>query len=561
MYYSYTTLWCDGSALFCLPLLIGEAGLPVQVPGSRFTFYALRFTVRPHRIAPFFVHDESSENKVPLEVNLPQWEILSGGTVRPTVERLGVFPDAFEAFRRCFREKLVPFFLDSGMDPEKLGRYSFMGSDPFLIFRSEGTRIELMHRGLRWRGVGDPFRALSELFGRLRAAPIEAAVPFTGGAVGYFGYDLCHFVETLPAAAVDDAGVPDCYLAFYDKVVAFDHLRRRAYFCSCRISGSEESESGRRDDLIRAALSVVPDSPPSEKSSGIPMEAPLPPVRSNFTKDQYLTAIRRAKAYIAAGDIYQVNLSQRFSGPLPVPPFDLYTRLRARNPAPFAAFLDFGELQVLSSSPERFLQMEARTRNVYTRPIKGTRPRGNTPERDADLGRELLLSEKDRAELVMIVDLERNDLGRVCETGSVHVPELMALERYPTVYHLVSTIAGKLSPERDRMGLLRAMFPGGSITGAPKIRAMEIIAELEPTRRGVYTGSIGWLGFTGDMDLNIAIRTFVVRDGMARFQVGGGIVADSDPEEEYEETLHKGRALMAALGSVNYKMKNEKYKM
>jgi para-aminobenzoate synthetase component 1 len=291
------------------------------------------------------------------------------------------------------------------------------------------------------------------------------------------------------------------------------------------------------------------------------MEAPLSPIRSNFTKDKYLTAIRRAKAYIAAGDIYQVNLSQRFSGPLPVPPFDLYTRLRARNPAPFAAFLDFGEMQILSSSPERFLQVEARTRQVRTRPIKGTRPRGNTPEQDADLGRELLLSEKDRAELVMIVDLERNDLGRVCETGSVHVPELMVLERDPTVHHLVSTVAGRLPPERNRMDLLRAMFPGGSITGAPKIRAMEIIAELEPTRRGVYTGSIGWLGFTGDMDLNIAIRTFVVRDGMAHFQVGGGIVADSDPEEEYEETLHKGRALMEALGSVNHKMKNEKYKM
>ena len=507
-------------------------------------------------------------------MNLPQWEILSGGTVRPTVERLGVFPDAFEAFHRCFREKPVPFFLDSGMDQEKLGRYSFVGSDPFLIFRSRGTRIELMHRGMRWRGLGDPFRVLSELFGRLRAAPIEDGAPFTGGAVGYFGYDLCHFVETLPAAPADHAGVPDCYLAFYDRVVAFDQRSRIAYLCSSRVPGLSESEQDRGLKRLRAALSTLPQGNTVEMKSvpyagmyqrqappEIPMEAPLPPIRSNFTKDKYLTAIRRAKEYIAAGDIYQVNLSQRFSSPLPVPPFDLYTRLRARNPAPFAAFLDFGEMQVLSSSPERFLQVEARKRNVYTRPIKGTRPRGSTPERDADLARELLQSEKDRAELVMIVDLERNDLGRVCETGSVHVPELMALERYPTVYHLVSTVAGRLPPERNRMDLLRAMFPGGSITGAPKIRAMEIIAELEPTRRGVYTGSIGWLGFTGDMDLNIAIRTFVVRDGMARFQVGGGIVADSDPEEEYEETLHKGRALMEALGSVNHEMKNEKYKM
>jgi len=490
-----------------------------------------------------------------VEVNLPRWKIFSGETVWTSVERLDTFPNAFEVFRRYFKEEPFPFFLDSGMDRKKLGRYSFMGSDPFLIFRSKGTRIELVHRGMRWHGGGDPFRVLSEMFGRLRASPMERSdgveVPFAGGAVGYFGYDLCHFVETLPAAAVDDVGVPDCYLAFYDRVVAFDHLCRRAYLCSCRVPGLEESELNRRTERLRAALSAVPDdlSSEAEERSRIPMDAPLPPLRSDFTKEGYIAAIRRAKEYIAAGDIYQVNLSQRFSGPLSVSPLNLYARLRARNPAPFAAFLDFGEIQVLSSSPERFLQVEARTRRVHTRPVKGTRPRGSTPDRDEALARELLSSEKDRAELVMIVDLERNDLGRVCEIGSVHVPELVVLERYPTVYHLVSTVAGRLPPERDGMDLLRAMFPGGSITGAPKIRAMEIIAELEPTRRGVYTGAIGWLGFTGNMDLNIAIRTFVVKDGMAYFQVGGGIVADSDPQAEYEETLHKGRALMLALGS------------
>jgi len=500
-------------------------------------------------------HDQSPKNKVSVEVNLPPWKILSGGTVCPTMERLDAFPDAFEVFQRCFKDAPFPFFLDSGMDREKLGRYSFMGSDPFLIFRSKGTSIELRHRGMRWHGGGNPFRVLSEVFGRLRASPMESVaggdeeVPFTGGAVGYFGYDLCHFVETLPATAVDDVEVPDCYLAFYDRAVAFDHLCRRAYLCSCRVPGLEESERRRWVEWLRAALSAVPDELPSKESSRISMDAPLPPLRSNFTKEGYLAAIRRAKEYIAAGDIYQVNLSQRFSGPLSVSPLDLYARLRARNPAPFAAFLDFGEIQVLSSSPERFLQVEARTRKVYTRPIKGTRPRGSTPDRDEALARELLLSEKDRAELVMIVDLERNDLGRVCEIGSVYVPELVVLERYPTVYHLVSTVAGRLPPERDGMDLMRAMFPGGSITGAPKIRAMEIIDELEPTRRGVYTGSIGWLGFTGDMDLNIVIRTFVVKDGTAYFQVGGGIVADSDPEEEYEETLHKGRALMVVLSN------------
>ena len=495
---------------------------------------------------------------MPVEMPLPQWEILSGGTVHPSVERLDAFPDPFELFQRCFKENPVPFFLDSGMDREKLGRYSFMGSDPFLIFRSKGTRIELMQphslpsRGMRWHGTGDPFRVLSEVLKRLRASPMGNEVPFTGGAVGYFGYDLCHFVETLPATAVDDIEVPDCYVAFYDKMVAFDHLSRRVYVCSWRVPGLEKSEPKRWVEWLQTALSAVPDdlSSKAEERTRIPMDAPLPPLRSNFTKEGYMAVVRRAKEYIAAGDIYQVNLSQRFSGPLSDAPIDLYARLRARNPAPFAAFLDFGEMQVLSSSPERFLQVEARTRRVYTRPIKGTRPRGSTPDRDAALARELLSSEKDRAELVMIVDLERNDLGRVCEIGSVHVPELVVLERYPTVYHLVSTVAGRLPLKRDRMDLLRAMFPGGSITGAPKIRAMEIIDELEPTRRGVYTGSIGWLGFTGDMDLNIAIRTFVVKDGTASFQVGGGIVADSDPEAEYEETLHKGRALMLVLGSV-----------
>ncbi|MFH1007270.1 MAG: anthranilate synthase component I family protein, partial [Candidatus Latescibacterota bacterium] len=430
-----------------------------------------------------------------MEVNLPEWEILAGGAVQPTVARLDGFPDSFEVFHRCFREQPVPFFLDSGSDREKLGRFSFMGSDPFLIFRSKGTRIEMMHRGSEWCGTGDPFRALSQVLERLHAAPAEGDVPFTGGAVGYFGYDLCHFVEALPAEAVDDAGIPDCHLAFYDSVVAFDHLCGSAYLCTCRIPGLGEIEQNSKARRLRAAWSDLPkhasskvESPPRPPAD-LSMEAPLPALGSNFTKEAYLGVVRRAKDYIAAGDIYQVNLSQRFSGPLTAGPFELYTGLRTRNPAPFAAFLDFGPMQVLSSSPERFLQLDARTRQVVTRPIKGTRPRGSTPDQDAALAHALLASEKDRAELVMIVDLERNDLGRVCETGSVHVPELVVLERYPTVHHLVSTIGGRLSLQWDRMDLLRATFPGGSITGAPKIRAMEIIDELEPTRRGVYTGS------------------------------------------------------------------------
>jgi aminodeoxychorismate synthase component I len=250
--------------------------------------------------------------------------------------------------------------------------------------------------------------------------------------------------------------------------------------------------------------------------------------------------------YIAAGDIYQVNLSQRFSAPYGGEAMALYERLRRQSPAPFAAYLDLGEAVVLSASPERFLRVAGR--ELETRPIKGTRPRGGTPEEDRRLAAELLASPKDRAELVMIVDLERNDLGRVSEYGSVHVPELVRLEAHPTVFHLVATVRGRLRPELSAVDALRACFPGGSITGAPKIRAMQIIEELEPTHRGFYTGAIGYLGWDGCADLNIAIRTIVLIDRHAHFQVGGGIVADSDPCAEYEETLHKGRALMRALG-------------
>jgi para-aminobenzoate synthetase component 1 len=262
---------------------------------------------------------------------------------------------------------------------------------------------------------------------------------------------------------------------------------------------------------------------------------------------EYVTAVRRALDYIVAGDIYQVNLSQRFQLPLPGGPLETYLELRRRNPAPFAAYLNLPQAQVLSASPERFLRFDAASRRIQTRPIKGTRPRGRTAGEDEALARELLASGKDRAENVMIVDLERNDLGRVAAVGSVRVSELAALETFPTVFHLTSTVEATLREGGDAIDLLRATFPGGSITGAPKIRAMEIIDELEPTARGVYTGAIGRVGFDGSLDLNIAIRTIIAKDGTAYFQAGGGIVADSDPESEYEETLHKAMGLASVL--------------
>ena len=270
-----------------------------------------------------------------------------------------------------------------------------------------------------------------------------------------------------------------------------------------------------------------------------------PGVVSTFSRESYVHAVERVREYVRAGDVFQANLSQRFEAPAPEPPFDLYRRLRERNAAPFAAYFDFGDGVVASASPELFLRLEGD--RVETRPIKGTSPRGWTPRHDSALGVALSESEKDRAENVMIVDLLRNDLSRVCRDHSVEVPELCEVERYATVHHLASTVVGRLRAGLGAVDLLRATWPGGSITGAPKVRAMEIIAELEPTRRGVYTGSLGYVSFAGAMETSIAIRTFVVKDGRALFQAGGGIVADSDPEREYEETLDKARGMVAAL--------------
>jgi para-aminobenzoate synthetase component 1 len=415
------------------------------------------------------------------------------------------------ALRRICEEP-YGFWLDSAAVDGRLGQASFVGSDPFLILRSRGHSIELWTRGGTHRFSGSPFGTLRQLLrqyrrdgrGRLR----------DGAAVGYLAYELKRFVEELPERASDDPGVPECYFGFFDRVDRFDPR-----------------------ELAAAGSAVARFSPLDETG--------FPP--SNFSRADYKRAVQRVRDYIYAGDVYQVNLSQRFQVPLAESGFDTYLRLRSKNPAPFAAYINLPEVQVLSASPERFLRFEPGNRRVETRPIKGTRPRGRTIGEDEALARELLESAKDRAENVMIVDLERNDLGRVAEIGSVRVSELTSLETLPTVFHLTSTVEATLRQDRDPIDLLVATFPGGSITGAPKIRAMEIIDELEPTARSVYTGAIGYMGFEGSMDLNIAIRTILVSGGTAYFQAGGGIVADSDPEMEYQETLYKARALSDAL--------------
>jgi para-aminobenzoate synthetase component 1 len=419
-------------------------------------------------------------------------------------------------------------FLDSALAGGRLGRFSILAWEPGVVLRTRGRRLEWRRDG-RWTAeTGSPFEALrSVLSSGRRERPRGCPIPFIGGGIGYLSYDLCHFVERLPSSAEDDLGLPELYFGFYDRALVYDHGQGRWW-----LSLGRPGPRGADERAVRAALESEP------VKAGAP--EPGAAVRSNFTRGDYERAIARAIEYIGAGDIFQVNLSQRFAAPWRAGAAALYARLRALNPAPFAAYLGFEGAAVASSSPERFLQVEGR--HVETRPIKGTRPRGATEQEDRALAEELLASEKDRAELTMIVDLERNDLGRVCRYGSVRVPERLVLEGYETVYHLVATVVGDLHGGRDMVDLLRATFPGGSITGAPKVRAMEIIDELEPTRRSVYTGSVGYIGFDGRADLNIAIRTVILRGETAYYQAGGGIVADSRPALEYEETLHKARA-------------------
>ena len=335
-------------------------------------------------------------------------------------------------------------------------------------------------------------------------------------------------------------------MAFYDAAIVYDHLDGKAYVVSTGFPKVEEAKRLRRaGERLKELRSLVGDGAASVTLAAAPSSGEGIVLKSNFSHEEYLKAVATARDYICAGDIFQVNLSQRFETDLDISSYELYNRLRKINPAPFAAYYNFEGVSIVAASPERFLKVTGD--RVETRPIKGTRPRGQTPEEDEAMARELLTSVKDRAENVMIVDLERNDIGRVCRYGTVKVEELAVLETFPTVFHLTSTVTGRLSQGKTRIDLLRATFPGGSITGAPKVRAMEIIDELEPTRRSVYTGSMGYLGFGGDMDLNIVIRTVIVKDGRAYFQVGGGIVYDSEPEAEYRETLDKGRALIQAL--------------
>jgi len=483
----------------------------------------------------------------------------------PLIHELAPAPEPVDT---CARFRDLPFllFLDSATDPEHLGRYSFLAADPATAVRSKGLLTQELVEGSWIRVAGDPLAHIGALVAAHATAPVTELPPFQGGAAGYVAYDWGMMLERVPRPRYDDLAVPDLLLGLYDWVIAWDHAAGRAWVISTGIPERGLARQRRAAERLafvndqlggpgagglpaRQKDAVAPGAPPHQARSSAAPSYPvpgIPGVRSNFTREGYLNAVGRVIEYVYAGDIFQANLSQRLEAPLVGTPLDLYRRLRQRNPAPFSAFLDFGDLVVASSSPERFLQVQPDGR-VETRPIKGTRPRGLSPEHDAALARALVESDKDRAENVMIVDLLRNDLSRVCRAGTVRVPELFAVEHYATVHHLVSTVVGELAPEHGAVDLLRAAFPGGSITGAPKVRAMQIIAELEPTQRAAYCGSIGYLSLTGALDTSIVIRTCLVLGRDVYFQVGGGIVADSDPEQEYRETLDKARGLIAAL--------------
>lgn len=447
-----------------------------------------------------------------------------------------------EAFAR-FSSYANVFFLDSALSVKGVSRYSFLGFNPFLIMKAKHHKITLTDKDGTLEIEGDPFEHLRELLKNFSIKSSFNAVPFPCGTVGYFGYELCHFIERLPHKTVDDIGLPDMYMGFYDMVISYDNFSGKCYVTGVDF-GLDSTIKKRMEsaiDMLCGKGENTIESASDELRAGIPETE----FQFNFTKELYKDAIRRIKDYIAAGDVYQVNLSQRIETCADIPPEILYKRLRSVNPAPFSCYVTFDDVAIISSSPERFLK--AHDRHIQTRPIKGTRPRGEDAVTDEIMKRTLLSSQKDDAELTMIIDLERNDLGRVCDYGSVKVVEKKVLETYPTVHHLVSAVEGDLHEGYDLIDLIKATFPGGSITGAPKIRAMQIIDELEPTQRSVYTGAIGYLGFNGNADLNIAIRTFLMKGKKVYFQVGSGVVADSEEEDEYEETMLKARALIDSL--------------
>jgi anthranilate synthase component 1 len=463
------------------------------------------------------------------------------------------------AFLRLASDEPQSFLLESVEGGEKVGRYTFIGIRPYRTILSRGSALMINERGKTRSMQGDVFALLKELLAGQKPARIAGLPPFTSGAVGFFAYDVVRRIEKLPETAVDDLGVPDACLMFFDEVLAFDHVRKQISLIVTADLGRMKpaaayADAGKRLRRLEKRLAR-----PLPKTRKVPNRGKLEVV-SHTAKKNFLASVAKIKEYIAAGDIFQAVLSQRFEVKPRVDPFSIYRALRIVNPSPYLYFLRFGleeqwarmagssnpkPTYLVGSSPELLVRVQGR--NVEYRPIAGTRPRSANEEEDLRIEQELLANEKERAEHVMLVDLGRNDIGRVCEYGSVKVKGLMYVERYSHVMHLVSALEGKLKKGLSAVDAFCACFPAGTLSGAPKIRAMEIIEELEPTRRGIYGGSVFYADFSGNFDSCIAIRTMLIKGDQGYIQAGGGIVADSVPEEEYEESVNKAKAVVRAV--------------
>jgi anthranilate synthase component I len=461
------------------------------------------------------------------------------------------------AYLRLARGARYSFLLESVEGGEKIARYTFAGANPEEIFRYAGGACVLeSHNRIVWE-ERDPVTFLRARMERFRPVRLPGLPPLVAGAIGYFSYDMVRLIERIPKRLRDDIGLYDAQLMFYQGIIAFDHVQHRLWIVRNVYTDGEGSLRTKYNAAvreIRKTRQLLEQASPSEqpkeekKKRGAPLR-----ITSNFRRAEYLEAVRKAKNYIRAGDIFQVVISQRFSAKTHAAPFDVYRELRALNPSPYLFYLQMNDVAVVGSSPEMLVKVQGR--DVFYRPIAGTRWRGKDEAEDQRLELEMLASEKERAEHIMLVDLGRNDLGRVCEYGTVKPEKLMTVERYSHVMHLVSSLRGRLREDVDCFDALMACFPAGTVSGAPKVRAMEIIEELERTRRGIYAGGVLYLDFAGNLDSCIALRTMVIKNGVAHVQAGGGIVADSTPEGEYEESVNKSKALLAALEAAHRKGK------
>ncbi len=441
--------------------------------------------------------------------------------------------DFFKQYKFLSKDKPQHILLESGRG----GRYNIVGLNPVAVIRGKGETLHISESGKETIKQGNPLDLMQEYMERWKTDYNPEYPPFQGGAIGYFSYDCIRYIEKLPSLAEDDINIPDIFFLLFDDVFVYDQEEKVLWIITHYADKHEEAKERLNEWKVLWATEApevtIPFACPEKKSEAVA-----------FTEEGFMKAVECIQEYIGAGDVFQVNLSTRQERTLQTHPLEIYTSLREINPSPYMGYLELGDFQIVSGSPELLIKKQGT--EVSTRPIAGTRSRGANEQEDEELARELIENEKERAEHVMLVDLERNDLGRVCKYGTVEVDEFMVIEKYSHVMHIVSNVRGEVEEDKDAFDLVKAVFPGGTITGAPKIRTMEIIEELEPVRRGIYTGSIGWIGYSGDTELNIVIRTLLAKDGKAHVQAGAGIVIDSNPENEYKESLKKAIALWRA---------------